>query len=304
MFVIYKGPNVFGFIKKQLQKIYTTVTQKAASLFSRTQIDQETLKELEVLLISADTGVKTTRTLIANLKEKHIRGLIQSGQELKEALKEQLITLLTTKPYQSSRQVFMIVGINGSGKTTFLGKLAHFFVQHNKRVLIVAGDTFRAAAPEQLAQWATRSGADIVIGKENQDPASVIYAGCEQFKHKDYDILLIDTAGRLQTKVNLMHELEKIKKTITKLLPEYAISTLLTIDAMLGQNSFHQAQLFNESTDVDGIVLTKMDGTGKGGIVIAITQELKIPIAYISYGEQPDQFKQFDVHEYVQDLLG
>ena len=195
------------------------------------------------------------------------------------------------------------MGINGSGKTTFAGKLAYDLHKQGKKVLLVAADTFRAAAPEQLKQWAIRTGASIINGKEGQDPASVVFTGCEQFKSQGFDALIIDTAGRLQTKTNLMKELEKIHKIISRQLPNYTPCTLLTIDAMLGQNSFEQATLFNESTQLDGIVLTKMDGTGKGGIVFAITQQLGIPVAYIAYGEQPEQLKLFNAQEYVQELL-
>ena len=255
-----------------------------------------------MLLINADTGVKTTCSIIEVLKAQYARGAITAGDELKKALEDQLLSLLIA-PQATESAVYLLVGINGSGKTTFASKLANHFIAQKKRVLFVAGDTFRAAATQQLAAWAERIGADIVIGKDNQDPASVIFTGCQKFKDEGYDVLIIDTAGRLQTKTNLMHELEKIRRTIHKQLPEKSLSCLLTIDAMLGQNSFEQAKLFNESTKLDGVILTKMDGTGKGGIVFAISQELKIPIFYVSFGESIDQFKIFDPKEYVHDLL-
>ena len=196
-----------------------------------------------------------------------------------------------------------MIGINGSGKTTAAAKLAYHYKQENKRILFVAADTFRAAATEQLAQWAQKIGADIVLAPRARS-GIVIFTGIQKFKQENYDALIIDTAGRLQTKINLMKELEKIKRVITAQLPHQKITTLLTIDAMLGQNSFDQAKLFHESTPIDGIILTKMDGTGKGGIVFGITSELKIPIASISYGEKPEQFKPFDATEYVKNLLG
>jgi fused signal recognition particle receptor len=215
-----------------------------------------------------------------------------------------LLHILTTPPAATlDSQVFVLVGINGSGKTTFAGKLAHKLKQEGNNVLLVAADTFRAAAPEQLTAWAQNIGVDIVLGTPNQDPAAVVFAGCERFKKENYDAIIIDTAGRLHTKTNLMNELAKIKRVITKQLPDKSITTLLTIDAMLGQNSFEQAKLFKECTDVNGIVLTKMDGTGKGGIVFAIAHQLHIPIAYISFGEQLDNIKLFDAQEYVHDLL-
>jgi fused signal recognition particle receptor len=275
------------------------------SFFSRTTIDEAALKELEILLISSDVGVATTRAIIAQLRNSIGTGVID-GAQLKAHLHTILLNILTQ--YQaadlSKQTVFLFVGINGSGKTTSIGKFARSYVQQGKKVLLVAADTFRAAAPEQLAQWALSTNADIICGKEGQDPASLVFQGCEKFKKEQYDILIIDTAGRLQTKVNLMHELAKIKRAVEKQLPNQSVATLLTIDAMLGQNSFEQAKLFKESTDVNGIILTKMDGTGKGGIVFAIAQELAIPIAFLTFGEQSDQIKQFNAQEYVTELLG
>jgi fused signal recognition particle receptor len=295
---------MLSFIKNKLHKIFNTVTSQLGSFFSRTVIDEGALKELEILLISSDVGVSTTRSIIAELK-KQVGSSVSNGAQLKSALHTILLTILTknsplTAPDQ---QIFLFVGINGSGKTTSIGKLAHFYVQQGKKVLLVAADTFRAAAPEQLTQWARQTNTDILCGKEGQDPASLVFQGCEKFKKEQYDILIIDTAGRLQTKINLMHELAKIKRALTKQLPNMPIATLLTIDSMLGQNSFEQAKLFKESTDVNGIILTKMDGTGKGGIVFAIAQELSIPVVYLTFGEQSDQIKLFNAHEYVTELL-
>lgn len=296
---------MLSFIKNKLHKIFSTVTSQLGSFFTRTIIDESALKELEVLLISSDVGVGTTRSIIAELK-KQIGSTIADGAQLKSALHTILLSILTkNSPTQTPDQhIFLFVGINGSGKTTSIGKLAHSYTQQGKKVLLVAADTFRAAAPEQLSQWARQTNADILCGKEGQDPASLVFQGCEKFKKEQYDILIIDTAGRLQTKINLMHELAKIKRALTKQLPEMPIATLLTIDSMLGQNSFEQAKLFKESTDVNGIILTKMDGTGKGGIVFAIAQELSIPVIYLTFGEQSDQIKLFNAQEYVTELLG
>lgn len=292
---------MFGFIKKALQAVYSQVTTKLSALFLQQKVDQETLQQLEKILIEADTGIHTTRNILNELQQEVARGTIVEGEDLKKALKEQLAKRLTELPFSSlDADVYLLVGINGSGKTTFAGKLAHT----KKRPLLVAADTFRAAATEQLATWATRLSADLVKGTETQDPASVVYQGCEQFKAGDYDALIIDTAGRLQTKINLMKELEKIRKIISKQLPDKKVATLLTIDAMLGQNSFEQAKLFKESTNVDGIVLTKMDGTGKGGIVFSIVEQLHIPISFMSYGEHLDHLAPFDPEEYISSLLG
>lgn len=295
---------MFSFIKNKLQKIFTAVTSKLGALFGRNAVDEKTLKELEIILISSDVGVKTTRTIIENLKKEHAS--LATGTQLKAALYNNLLAILTNQQTLDIKKnnVLLLVGINGSGKTTSIGKLAHIHTQKGKKVLLVAADTFRAAATEQLVAWANRSGTEIVYGKDGQDPASVVYQGCEQFKSGTYDILIIDTAGRLHTKINLMNELAKIKRTISKQLPNAHTATLLTIDAMLGQNSFEQAKLFKESTDLNGIILTKMDGTGKGGIVFAITQELAIPVVFITFGEDADQIKLFDPHQYVTELLG
>lgn len=293
---------MFNFLKNTLQKIYTTVTNPIKALFAR-PIDENVLKELEIILLSADTGIKTTKIIMQNIRTAWQHGTLQEGADLKDFLQKELEQLLQTHQYQEKNTIYLLVGINGSGKTTAAAKLAYLYTQHNKRILFIAADTFRAAATQQLDQWAQMLGADIVIGKENQDPASVIFAGIQKYKQENYDVLIIDTAGRLQTKTNLMKELEKIKRVITAQLPDKKVTTLLTIDAMLGQNSFEQAKLFHESTPIEGVILTKMDGTGKGGIVFAITNELKIPIAYISFGEKMEMFKKFDSQEYVNGLL-
>jgi fused signal recognition particle receptor len=293
---------VFNFLKKTFQKIYTQVASPIRALFAR-PIDQETLKELETILLTADTGIRTTRFVLDAVTQAWQNGTLKDGQDLKSLLEETLNKMLATPTYQAQDTIYLMVGINGSGKTTAISKLANLYKKEGKRVLCVAADTFRAAATEQLASWAHKIGTDIIVGKESQDPSSVVYAGVQEFKKGAHDVLIIDTAGRLQTKIHLMKELEKIKRVISAQLPNRNIVTLLTIDAMLGQNSFEQAKLFHESTPIDGVILTKMDGTGKGGIVFAIIHELHIPIAYVSFGEQPDQFKLFDAQEYVHDLL-
>ena len=295
---------MFSFIKNTLKKIYTGVTSRITSLFGREKIDEELLQELEVILLSADTGVPTTRSILEQLREKHQKGELTEGQSLKKALSSILTTILhKTKSQNKDGTIFVLVGINGSGKTTLASKLSHRFAAQGKRVLLVAADTFRAAAAEQLRQWAVKTSVAIEQGDEGQDPASVVFRGCERYVKEQFDVLIIDTAGRLHTKSNLMNELAKIKRVIQKKLPNETVNTLLTIDGMLGQNSFEQAKLFKECTDVSGIVLTKMDGTGKGGIVFAIAYELMIPIWYLTFGERVDQLREFDKNEYVQNLL-
>jgi fused signal recognition particle receptor len=295
---------MLNLIKTAFSKIYSAVTSPLVSLLSRKSIDESTLTELEILLLAADTGVVTTRSIINSLRIAWSNGQITQGSELRHALQRHLLVLLSNAndpDYTSS--IDLIVGINGSGKTTCAGKLAHYYSTQNKRVLLIAADTFRAAAGKQLQAWAQLAGCTLIEGTPGQDPAAVVFKGCEEFKSGTYDNLIIDTAGRLHTRVNLMNELEKIRRTITKQLPGHTINTLLTIDAMLGQNSFEQARIFKESTQVNGIILTKMDGTGKGGIVFAITQEFGIPVTYITFGEQAHQIEQFNSSDYVHDLL-
>jgi fused signal recognition particle receptor len=293
---------MFSFIKNSLSNLYSSFTTKVSSLFSRATIDQETLKDLERLLIEADTGYQTTQTILQSLQKKFQQGTLKEGQDLKKALQEELLQMLYSFEYKTT-QIYLLVGINGSGKTTFAAKLAYKMLQEGKKVLLAAGDTFRAAATEQLALWTEKMGAELVKGKQGQEPGSVVFQACEAYKAGKQDVLIIDTAGRLQTKINLMQELAKLKRIIQKQLPDVQICTLLTLDAMLGQNSLEQAKIFNESTKVDGIVLSKMDGTGKGGIIFAINHEIKIPVAFISFGEKIDQLKQFNAQEYVEQLL-
>ena len=295
---------MFNFIKDALKKIYSTCTSKFSSLFAKNIIDPETLTELEKILIEADTGISITKKIIQKIQQGYKAGIISDSLSLKKALQEQLLTILKSDNNQNTPSIILLVGINGSGKTTLASKLAYQEIQKGKKVLLVAADTFRAAAQEQLSAWAQKLHIDIVLGTAQQDPAAVVYTGCTQFKQDGYDTVIIDTAGRLQTKINLMKELEKIKRVIKQQLPDQAVCTLLTVDAMLGQNSLEQARIFNESTTVDGIALTKMDGTGKGGIIFAISHELHIPVLYISYGEKPEQLKIFDPTKYVNELLG
>ncbi len=295
---------MFGFIKEKLKKVYNQVTTKAKGLFSRETIDEDFLDELTKLLICADTGVTTTNQIIEHLKKLINEKNLTTPQEIKIALQKELLKILKAHPApKETGEVTLLVGINGSGKTTFAGKLANKLRNEGKKVLLVAGDTFRAAATQQLQAWATKTGVDVFIGRENQDPASVVFDGCKKYSEENYDHLIVDTAGRLQTKVNLLKELTKIKNIVAKKLPNVNVQTWLTVDAMLGQNSFEQAKLFNESANLSGLILTKLDGTGKGGIVFSITNELKLPLVYVTFGENLEAIKIFDPEEYVNDLF-
>lgn len=293
---------MFNFFKDSLKRIYHTVTSKLQGLFGLKAIDAESLNQLQKILLEADLGVQTTKVVMEQLEQAARSGNLQTGQELKEALKKQLLACLNL-PKVELGQVILLVGINGSGKTTLASKLAYFYKLQDKKVLLVAADTFRAAAVDQLENWAIKLEINMLQGLPNQDPAAVVYQGCEKFKNEHYDIVIIDTAGRLQTKTNLMQELGKVRRVVGKVLPNQSISTLLTVDAMLGQNSLIQAQEFQKTTELSGVVLTKMDGTGKGGIVVAIAQQLKLPVVFISYGELPEQLKPFDANEYVLGLI-
>lgn len=296
---------MFGFIKDKLQKIYSSITANLVSIFAEKKISQESLTEIERILITADTGTATTQSIIASLQKQYAAGIITQGKELQAALeKELLATLAKAQSAPQNSFIFLLIGINGSGKTTFAGKLAYSFTSKGKKCILAAADTFRAAAPEQLKSWATASNAEIFMGSANQDPAAIAFGATEKFKQSQADVLIIDTAGRLQTKENLMREIEKIKRVIQKQLPNSIIHTLLAVDAMLGQNSFQQAKVFHEAVKIDGIVLTKIDGTGKGGIIFSITQNLNIPVEYISYGEKMGDMKLFNAQEYVTNLVG
>ncbi len=297
---------MFNFIKEKLQKIYHGISSQLQTIFTTQNIDQTTIDQVQQLLLKADTGVATTKKIIMHLEQAHREKIIQQGQDLQTFLHAELCKLLAIKqePNFAHAQVFLMIGINGSGKTTFTAKLAHHFAQKNKQCLIAAADTFRAAAQEQIAIWSTQANATLISGKPNQDSASVVFDACDQFKKQQADILIIDTAGRLQTKENLMHELEKIKRIIIKQLPSYTICTLLTIDSMLGQNSLEQARVFHEVCNIDGIVLSKIDGSAKGGIVFSIVDQLQIPIAFLSWGEKIEDITPFKAEPYVDSLLG
>lgn len=295
---------MFGFFKEKVKKIYTAVTSQIASLFSRSQLDEVFLKELSVLLISADTGVETTNLIIQKLRSdissRKITSLDQAKVELESLLIDHLAQAVVSEYLP---KVVLLVGVNGSGKTTFVSKFANLLKNNGKKVILVAGDTFRAAATHQLIEWGSRVDVPVFVGKESQDPASVVFDATKKFKDENFDHIIIDTAGRVQTKVNLMRELEKIRKIIERQLPGEEIHTWLTIDAMLGQNSVTQAVLFDQSVKLNGLVLTKLDGTGKGGVVFSITRKMGVPIVYVTFGEALEDVKRFDANGYVHDLL-
>jgi fused signal recognition particle receptor len=272
-------------------------------IFAGRKVDEELLEELEERLIRADIGVKTAEQLVEELRKEAIRKNIKTWEELLPVLREKLLSYIgNCKGELKEGKVYLFLGVNGSGKTTTIGKLAHRFKSQGKKVLLCAGDTFRSAAIEQLQVWAQRSGADIVYKEEGADPASVVYQALEKAQKENYDVVLIDTAGRLHTKEPLIRELRKIKQVVQKFYPEEPTETLLVLDATIGQNSLSQAKVFKEAVDVSGIVLTKLDGSAKGGAVVSICSELKIPIKLLGVGEGLEDLQEFDPKTFVEEL--
>ncbi len=275
-----------------------------------TKVSDEYFEELESLLIKADIGVNTVFEFVERLKKRVKHENITDTEFLKEVIVDELFMIyvegenITDKinMSQDGPTVLLFVGVNGVGKTTTIGKLANKYIKEGKKVMLIAGDTFRAGAVEQLKIWADRTNS-LFFGKENIDPAGVVYEGLEIAKKENADIVLIDTAGRLQNKVNLMNELEKINKVIGKIIPNAPHETLLIIDATTGQNGILQAESFKSITNITGIVLTKLDGTAKGGIVLAIKECVGIPVKFIGLGEGLDDLKSFDIEEYIYGLF-
>jgi fused signal recognition particle receptor len=295
----------FRRLKDRLSKTRKTFSDGFDRIFAgKKQIDADLLEELEELLITADIGVQTALTLI----EKVSSSKIAEVDQIKALLKDEILKILqpqnvqTEKPPDAPR-VIMIVGVNGTGKTTTIGKLAARATASGKKVLIAAADTFRAAAIEQLTIWAERAQAEIVKHKEKADPAAVAFDAVEAAKARGTDLVMIDTAGRLHTKVNLMEELKKIKRAISKKIPDAPHEILLVLDATTGQNALSQAELFNAALGITGLALTKLDGTAKGGIVISICNTLKIPLKYIGIGEKIDDLQKFDAAQFVDALF-
>lgn len=277
-------------------------------LLGRKEIDADTLEELEELLISADIGVMTTVDLVRGLEQRLKRDELKDGDALKRALKTDLLTKIAPYaiPLQPGGQtpfVILVIGVNGVGKTTTIGKLASRYAQEGKKVLIAAADTFRAAAADQLAVWAGRAGVDIVRHKEGADPSAVVFDGCKAAIARGADIMIVDTAGRLHTKVNLMEELKKIQRIISREIPGAPHETLLVLDAGTGQNAISQAKIFKESAAVSGIALTKLDGTAKGGVVVAVCSELKLPLRFIGIGESIEDLRDFEPTQFVEALF-
>ena len=273
------------------------------------EIDRNTLDDLEAILISADLGTQTTDQILSKLRERADRKQIKDVGELKRLIKEQILEILNSTPPRSGKpvrgepEVVMVVGVNGTGKTTTIGKLAQALRSEGKTVLLCAADTFRAAAIEQLEVWGSRTGTEVIKTKPGGDPAAVLFDALNAAKARHTDSVIVDTAGRLHTKTNLMSELEKMKRTAQRIIPGAPHEVLLVMDATTGQNGLQQARQFTESAGVTGIVLTKLDGTAKGGVVVAISRELGLPVRYVGVGEKAGDLLPFNAQNFVDSLF-
>ena len=298
--------GLFDKIKKGLKKTRDVFTGRMDELVENyKELDDDFYEDLTDILIMADVGVPTSELAVSRLKEKCKAEKIGNPEKAREALKEILADILWAEPMKlTSPMVLLIIGVNGVGKTTSIGKLASRLKAMGRRVIICAGDTFRAAAADQLTVWAERADVPIIKHKEGADPAAVVFDGIQAAKGRHADVLLVDTAGRLHNKAHLMEELKKISRVAEREFPEAALGALLVIDATTGQNGMAQAKVFSEVSNLEGIILTKLDGTAKGGIAIAIRNELGLPVRYIGVGEQLDDMQPFDAKEFVNALFG
>ena len=298
----------FDKLKNGLTKTRESIPKQVNNVFSVfVKVDDELFENLEEALIMADIGVETSTYIIEklrdNVKHKHITDGNLVKEELKSIISEILSTLDTTVDTSTTPSVILVIGVNGVGKTTSIGKIASHYKSMGKKVLLAAADTFRAAAIDQLDIWAQRSGCDIIKHQENSDPAAVVFDACAAAKARGADILICDTAGRLHNKKNLMAELAKINRVIERELPDSARETLLVLDATTGQNAVSQAKLFSEAADITGIILTKLDGTAKGGIVISIAKEQNVPVKFVGVGEGIDDLQEFNSDDFAKAIF-
>lgn len=298
----------FDKLKQGLSKTKQSFNDKVNNVFSAfRKVDEDLLEELEEALIMSDVGVETSTKIIANLRDKIKKQNLKEADEVKQALREEIQNIFdeidNTLHLDTTPSIILVVGVNGVGKTTSIGKIANRLKQDGKKVVIAAADTFRAAAVEQLEIWANRAGCQIVKREEGADPASVVYDAIKKTKEENADVLICDTAGRLHNKKYLMDELEKIKRVIDKELPDASKEILLVLDATTGQNAILQVQAFKETVDITGLVLTKLDGTAKGGVVIGITNENHMPVKFIGVGEQIDDMEVFNSKDFVKAII-
>ena len=305
-----KKSSVFQRMKEAVSRTRENLSDRIDEIVAfNKEIDQQTLDELEASLIAADLGSATTHELLVKVRERATAKQIANSAELKRLLKDELLNLLTSTPVRAARvapgelEVVMVVGVNGTGKTTTIGKLAYALRSDGKSVLLCAADTFRAAAIEQLEIWGQRTGIEVISTKPGGDPSAALFDAANAAIARKTDVLLVDTAGRLHTKVNLMQELDKMRRTAQRIVPGAPHETLLVMDATTGQNGLQQARLFTGAAGVTGIVLTKLDGTAKGGVVVAISRELGLPVRYVGVGEKSEDLLPFDAQAFVNGLF-
>ncbi len=306
-----EGKEKKGFFKRLVEGLSKTrenIVSGIDSIFSGySSIDDDFYEEIEEILVMGDLGINTTTAIIERLKEQvakeHIKEPMECKKLLMDSIKEQMQVQETAYEFENRKSVILVIGVNGVGKTTSVGKLAGKLKGQGKKVIMAAADTFRAAAGEQLTQWANRAGVELIGGQDGADPASVVYDAIAATKARNADVLICDTAGRLHNKKNLMEELRKIYRIIEKEYPEAYLETLVVLDGTTGQNALAQARQFNEVANVTGIILTKLDGTAKGGIAVAIQSELDIPVKYIGVGEGLDDLEKFNSDEFVNALF-
>ncbi len=303
-------PNFIERMKEAVSRTRENLAERIEDVVSiGKEIDRSTLDDLEATLIGADLGTTTTHEVLEKLRDKADRKQIKDVNELKRLLKEELLAILTATTSQpitkvdGTPEVIMVVGVNGAGKTTTIGKLAQVFRAQGKTVLMCAADTFRAAAIEQLEIWGQRTGTEVIKTKPGGDPSAVLFDALQSATSRKTDYVIVDTAGRLHTKQNLMLELEKMKRTAQRIVPGAPHETLLVMDATTGQNGLQQARQFTQSSGVTGIVLTKLDGTAKGGVVVAISRELGLPVRYVGVGEKTGDLLPFDAKAFVESLF-
>ncbi len=303
-------PGFFDRMKQAVTRTRENLSERIEEVVAfRREIDRDTLDDLEATLIGADLGTATTQEILQNLREKADRKQINDVAELKRLLKEELLAILSranTPPVETSDddpEVILVVGVNGTGKTTTIGKLAQTYRSQGRSALLCAADTFRAAAIEQLEEWGKRTGTEVIKTRPNGDPAAVLFDALQAAKARHSDYVIVDTAGRLHTKSNLMEELAKMRRTAGRLIAGAPHETLLVMDATTGQNGLQQARLFTQHAGVTGIVLSKLDGTAKGGIVVAISRELGLPVRYVGVGEKAGDLLPFDANAFVDSLF-
>ena len=297
----------FKRLKEGLSKTRNSIVDSFSSVFGASHIDDDFYEELEETFIMADMGYETTEKVIENLKERVKEARIKEPAACKELiiniLRDQMMVDESAYDFEKKKSVILVIGVNGVGKTTTIGKLAAQYKKSGKKVLIAAADTFRAAAIDQLKTWADRAGVEMISHNEGADPAAVVYDAVSAAKARNTDILLIDTAGRLHNKKNLMDELAKMRRIISRDYPDANVESLIVLDGTTGQNALEQARQFSNVTEIDGIVITKLDGTAKGGIAIAIQAELNVPVKFIGIGEKIDDLQRFDPSAYVEALF-